>query len=170
MSSLYHLTAEYQALEQLAEEPGADEGDLDVISKWLQEVDSKLETKLEGCVAWAKSQELYAAMAKQEATRLNELARVRLARVQRLKAAVHFIFTVGKMKKIDTKLGPVRLTANGGVAPVLIKDESKIDTWPSDTWKTTKEPIKDALRKRLENGEAIEGVELGARGTRIDLG
>lgn len=170
--TLYHLAADMLALDALLEEQTAEstEADVAVISKWFEEMECALAEKLARSVAWAKSQEALAEVAKGESKRLAELAKRRLNNVERLKRVIHDVYTALDLKRVDTPLGPIRLVSNGGALPVLVADSVNAMDLPDGCWKATATPLKEPLRERLERGETIDGVTLGVRGTRIELG
>lgn len=169
--SLYAIDIEIDALMDMLEETNnATEADHEVVQRFIEEMDGRVEDKMCGCIAWTKGQLALAAAATAEAKRLRELAAKREAKVDRLRAAIAAFFQKHEMKRVDTRLGAVRLVKNGGKDPIIIDDGQPIESMPADCIRVIKEPIKDALRKRLEAGEVIEGVRIGERGARIELG
>jgi hypothetical protein len=72
--------------------------------------------------------------------------------------------------KVDTKLGPVRIVKNGGKPPVVLSEALDVEALPPDCKRTKTEPVKDAIRERLERGEVIAGASIGDTGSHVALG
>lgn len=171
--SLYRIGEAFEILEALLDEQGegASEADADVVARWWSELEMTLEAKLESCVAWVQMQDRFIEGARSEARRLSHLAQTRENNVERLKKIIRDVFEAQGLKKIDTKLGPVRLVNNGGELPLVLDPSTfNVQTLPDDCKKVVVEPIKKAIRKHIEAGEVIEGASIGVRGKRVDLG
>ena len=164
--TLYHLTNEVLALEDLLQQAidSGDAADAAAIDTWLAELDGSVADKLARVGRWRATELALAAAAKEEAKRLADRAKGREARVDRLDAAVQTLMERLQTKKVDTDVATFALQKPGGKAPVEVDDGVDFDTLPDDCVKTTKAPVKDAIRARLEAGEKIDGCRLAERG------
>jgi hypothetical protein len=170
--SLYEIGQQFAALEELidAQQGVMTESEADVVERWFAELEGTLEDKLRNCIAWARDHEAFADAAAGEAKRLLDLARVRRNRVERLKQMILDLFAQQGIKKIDTQLGPVRRVKNGGKAPILGLETIDVAALPEDCKRVVVEPVKDAIRARIEAGEKIGDVRIGERAERVELG
>jgi hypothetical protein len=133
-------------------------------------LEHELDAKLCACIAWAREESALADAAKAEAARLAELSKVRANRVERVKQMVRMVLEQQGRTKVDTKLGPVRIVKNGGKPPVVLSEALDVEALPPDCKRTKTEPVKDAIRERLERGEVIAGASIGDTGSHVALG
>jgi hypothetical protein len=170
--SLYVLGLEFQALEDLLDESDGEvtEADTNVIEQWLAEYGARIEDKCAGIIAFTRDLVTKADAADSEAKRLAQLARVRRNKIERLKRYVREVFEQAGLKKIDTPLGAVRIQASGGALPVVLDPALDPRTLPEDCRKETVAPVKEAIARRLNNGEVIPGASLGERGSYLKIG
>lgn len=170
MNSLYNIAEDAIALEMLLAEDqpgGHDEKDLDVVAKWLEEMAGTLDAKLVRCIAYMREQTLLAAAADEEAKRLAEIKRIRLNRVERVKKAIQYVFEVGDIRRVETKLGAVTLAENGGQQALEVF--RPVDELPREHVKITTAPDNDSIRARLEAGETLTFARLKPRGFSVRI-
>lgn len=167
--TLYTIGSEMDALRDLLEgdDAGTTEADAEVVAQWMAEFDGALETKLSRCIAYIREQEAMADARALEARRLRELAEIPVARVKRLKEAIRFVFEGQGLKRVETNLGNVTLAANGGKQPIEVL--VTVDDLPSDCVRVVREPDLDAIRKRIESGEAITFARALPRGSHVRI-
>lgn len=167
--TLYSISQDFLALEDLLEQQAAaDSSDLDVVAKWLEELNGTLDAKLERCVAWSREQEALAEVRKQEAQRLLDLAKTNDNRVKRVKDAIKAIFEQQGFKKVDTKLGAVSLRANGGKAP--LECQATVETAPKEFVRLVPTLDTEKIRAALEAGQELGFAKLMPRGSHIRMG
>lgn len=164
--NLYSFPAEFAALVELLDDDNATVADHDVIAAWWKEYEGALETKLDGCVLWIREQEAMAAFAKEEAARLTARAKVCTNRVERLKETIKFVFESQDLKRIETKHGTVTLATAGGKQALAIV--VPVEELPAEFVTVPEpQPNTEAIRARLEAGEALPFAHLKPRSTSI---
>src|SRR5574337_920367 len=167
--SIFEIAEEFRALEDLLENDGqgVTEHEHETIAKWLDELDMKLEDKVEGYIAIVRNNELLQAGLKEEAKRLNDRAKIHGNKVDRLKSALMYVMEQLGLPRIETKRGTVSVAGNGGVLPMTVM--ATIEQMPE---RFTKRVIDEAaIRLALEAGdeEAAKVAELGARGQHLRI-
>lgn len=166
--TLYTIGEEFRVLEEITDtQEDATEADLDVVAKWLDELNGKLETKLERCVAYIREQEALAAAREEEAKRLRESAAAPMNRVKRLKEAIRFVLEAQQIKKIETGLGTISVCGNGGKQPIEVL--VPVDHLPLECKRVTVEPDLDAIRDVLAKGESVTFARALPRGSHLRI-
>lgn len=177
-ATLFQINDDMRALEDLLEsiEEGATDDDLAVVAGWLEEGEAAFTAKLENWIVYMRTQEALAAGLDEEAKRLRARSKVHANRIDRLKAALQYVFDQRSMTKVETARGTVSLVGNGGVTPVEVL--ARPELFPARFQKQTVTLDLDAVRKALEAGETIEveidgktlpGAVLGARGKGVRI-
>lgn len=124
-ATLYEITAEFLALEDLLEqqaeaEINGTEADADVVSRWLEELSGARDSKITRCAQYVLSQEAIEESLRAEARRLSARADVHAGRVRRLKAAMLEAMEVTGIRKVEGIAGCVSVAQNGGKEPMQI--------------------------------------------------
>lgn len=161
--SLYHLSADMAALEDLldvAMESG-DDADAKAIDAWLDELQGSLADKLGRVARWRATELALAAAGKAEAKRLTDRAKAREARVDRIDAAVQALMERIGSKKVDTDVATFALQKPGGKDPVVVADDAVL---PDSCVRIKREADKEAIRALIESGVDVPGATIQPRG------
>lgn len=176
--TLYHLGAEYLALEALLQEAEDAGQALDgpevaaILTRWFAELAGALEAKAARCVAIIREEEARAAAAKIEAKRLSELATRRATRAARVADALHAAMTLMQVQRVDTPIGTVTRAKNGGKAPLVLADGTDPDVVAVDHPDLVEVRTiinNDAVRAALAAGVALPFARLAERGEHIRI-
>ena len=101
--------------------------------------------------------------------RVDRHARQVEARHHALRERLRFVWETRKLGKVETDRFTVSLAKNGGKAPLDIRcGVEDLPSWAVKT-ETIASADKDAIRARLEAGEALPFASLMERGTRISI-
>lgn len=168
MSTLYAIKADLDALKDLLYEVGGDVTDADAdaaITAWLHETDEALRSKLDRYAALIRELESSATSRKVESDRLASLATTDLNTVKRLKDRLQEFFEAEGMDRYETLRFKFTLAGNGGKAPVhvLVPPEA-LPEWAR---RVTVSPDVEAIRNRIDAGEAVDFAQLGERGKHL---
>lgn len=170
--TLYAIGAELDALEDLLTEVGGDVTDADAeaaIDQWLAESKDALRTKLDSYGALIREFEGRAALRKAEADRLRALAATDENNVRRMKDRLRWFFEAHEMTKVETARFKFTLSNNGGATPVEVRVPAEtLPDWCRVETLSYRADL-DAIRRRLEAGEALEFAALGARGKHVRM-
>ena len=148
MSTLYEITADFRALEELLEtQADAGEADADVVSQWLEELSGALTDKVDRCIMYIRSQEALAVAANTEALRMLERADVHKGRVKKLKDALRFALDAQGLVRVEAPHGVVAIQKNGGVQAMVVPDLGAV---PAELVKQVPTLDADAARAALE--------------------
>lgn len=152
--TLYTITADFLALEELLEQQStATDADADVVAKWLEELSGALDSKIDRCIQYVRSQEALATAATEEADRLRARARIHENRVARLKEAIKFVFGIHQIKKVETPHGSVRVQGSGGKQPIEVLGKRPDDLTTEDL-----ALLPEAYTKRVLDNEATRAI------------
>lgn len=169
--TLFDITADLQALDDLLAEAGGDVTDPRVdqaVSHWMDELDVDLRTKVDNYAAFIREMEARSAERKAEAQRLQARASADASSATFLKMRLKMALELRGLAKLETARYRVAVSYNGGSLPVLVEAEANI---PQEFIReqVIRDIDKDKLRQALESGQAIPGARLGARGTRLSI-
>lgn len=175
--TLYHLGADYLALDALlaeAEEAGTDLESpevVEIVTRWFLSLDGALEAKATRVVAVIREEAAKADVVDGEVQRLRKLASSRRGRVERLKDALHAAMVLARTKRIDTALGVVSLAGNGGKVPVVVDavDPVAVAAEHPELTVTTTFIDTDAVRSALVAGVDLPFARLAPRGEHIRI-
>lgn len=160
--SLYHLTGDLVALEDLLQQAleSADAADAGSIDAWLDELQGSLADKLSRIARWRATENALAAAGKAEAKRLTDRAKSREARVDRLDAAVQALMERLGTTKVDTDVATFAIQKPGGKDPVVVDDEAGL---PDAFVRIKREADKEAIRAAIEAGDVVAGCHIQKR-------
>jgi hypothetical protein len=176
--TLYAITEEYRALDQLlaeAEEAGQDLSSpevAEIVTRWWLALDGDLTAKAHRCIAVIREQEGLSELAKAEAARLAAYAASKAARAARVRDAVHAAMQVAQVKRLDTPLGAVTVASNGGKAPLVVADDVDplmVQDDYTDLVEVKASINKAAVRDALEHGQPLPFAAIGERGTHLRI-
>ncbi|OTG59126.1 hypothetical protein B7930_03035 [Streptococcus agalactiae] len=152
MSYLYELNGIIAYLQSLDLDDEAFQDTLDSI-----DFQSDLENNIEYFVKMLKNVQADAEMYKAEKEAFYKKQKQAEAKAEKYKEIINNAMRMSNTKKIET--GLFKITTRDSKA-VNITDETKIPLKYMEE-KVTYKPIKKAIKEAIENGQLIEGAELG---------
>ena len=168
--TLYNIADDLRALEALLVEAGGDISSpeaLAAVEAWEAELSTNLSGKIDNYCGLITEIEVRAAARQAESDRLRDLARVDENAAKALRERLLFVLQTRNVPKVDTERFRVSIAKNGGKAPLDIRvGADELPAWAVKR-KTVVETDKDAIRARLEAGEALPFATLMERGTRL---
>tara|TARA_R100000654_G_scaffold41242_2_gene67364 strand:+ start:1261 stop:1770 length:510 start_codon:yes stop_codon:yes gene_type:complete len=168
VSTLYEISDDLKALEELLIEQGGDvstPADEDVVMSWLQENQEQLEKKLENYGRMIRELEARSKARLEEAKRLKTRATVDANAAQNLKERLMWFMQERGTKKVETDSFRFSVRKNGGRAP-LIYDANDV---PKDYMMVFPTPNTTKIREELEQGINLPFARLGERGTTLSM-
>lgn len=157
MTTLYALSAQKQELlNAIAAFDLEDMQASDVIADTLEALDEALDGKVESVLHFRQHLLNEAAALKAEEQRLAERRKLREAKAKRLTEYVDECLSIADVKKLETALFTVSYRKSTSVE--ITNTESLPIGFLRTT--TTTNPDKDAIKKALKAGEAIDGARL----------
>jgi hypothetical protein len=166
--TLYQIGADLDALEALLFDVGGDVSEdeaSEAIDAWLAESQDALKEKLDSYGALIREFESRAAARKAEADRLMVLATVDANAVKRLKDRLRWFFEARGIDKVESARFRFTLANNGGKAPVdVLLPAEALPEWCQ---RVSVSADVDAIRAKLEAGEALEFAALRERGKHL---
>ena len=168
MASLYEVTGNILALQELLESPLDDE---DVLKDTLEAVQGEYEFKLESYCKVIKNLEADIVGIKAEVDRLSGKRKVLENNIDRLKKAMFESMKATNTPKVKGQLFTVAIQKNGGVIPINYDKNDKNITanLPDHLVNIVKTPNLEAIRELLEAGKVVDGFTLGERGESIRI-
>lgn len=168
MSTLYEIGQDLDALEGLLAEAGGDVSEADAeqaIDAWLAESEGALKEKLDSYGALIREFEERGKARKAEADRLNALASVDTNAAKRLKDRLRWFFEARGIDKVESPRFRFTLANNGGKAPVdVLLPAEALPEWCQ---RISVSADVEAIRAKLEAGEALEFAALRERGKHV---
>ena len=170
--TLYAIERDLAALDALLSECGGDVTDATAaaaIAAWESDLESNLIGKIDSYCGLIAEIESRANARLAEASRLQSLATTDRKSADALRARLHSAFESRGLPRIQTPRFAVSLVRNGGKAPLDIRvGADQLPEWAINR-ETIVTPNKDAIRARLEAGEALEFASMMNRQTRISI-
>ena len=159
MTTLYDIDEQLMWLSEALEES---EGELTPeLDAWLERTNESLETKVDAYAALIRELDARAEMRKNEARRLNELAKTDGNARDRLKGRLLDFFERHKMQKLNTPRFALSVGNAGGVLPlVLMCDAQEL---PEEFQRVEVKSDNEALRRALDDGEELPFARYGER-------
>lgn len=139
--TLYDLTADYMALQEMMEDDVSDDALLDS----MESIEGLYEDKIDGYAAVIRTLEAEATAYKEESDRMAGKAKVIRNNIARMKKAMQESMMQTGIRKVNGKRFTVAIQKNGGKAPFVL------------TWQDTN-TLPDELVERKPNIEAIRAV------------
>ena len=167
--SLFQLTETLEALE-LAILEAEDEPQKEAIAEAYFQTEGDIAEKLDGYAALIAMAENRAAVRRQRAKELQDLAKSDGALVDRLKKTLKWYFESQNIKKFETVDHRFTLAKNGGKLPLIL---DSVDCDDVDERFVVTETItridKEAIRSALEAGEELDYARFGERGASVRI-
>ena len=166
MSSLYEVTGNILALQELLESPLDDE---EVLKDTLEGVQGEYELKLEAYCKVIKNLESDMEALKNEAKRLTDKRKVLENNVDRLKKAMFDSMKATNTDKVKGQLFTVAIQKNGGKLPVIVDVPTK--DLPDDLVKIVESPDLDAIYNLMDKLDVTECeyAHFGERGESLRI-
>ena len=168
MASLYEVTGNILALQELLESPLDDE---DLLKYTLEAVQGEYELKLESYCKVIKNLEADMEALKNEAKRLTDKRKTLENNIDKLKKAMFESMKATNTPKVKGQLFTVAIQKNGGVIPINYDKNDKNITanLPDQLVNIVETPNLDAIRELLEAGKVVDGFTLGERGESLRI-
>lgn len=172
--TLYEITADLIALDDLLTETGgdiSDEAAAAAIDSWLALLGGERDDKLDGYCWLIREIEARGEARKAESARLAALASTDTNATKRLKERMMLMMELTGTPKIETKHFKIGVCANGGKQPVELRPEVQANPamLPPNYQRVKIEADTDAIREALEAGETLTFAELKPRGKHVRL-
>lgn len=162
MASLYEVTGNMLALQELLE----DEFDEETIKDTLEAVQGEYEDKLESYCKIIKNLEADDTAIKNEIDRLSAKRKQLKKSVEYLKNNMFESMKATDTKKVKGQLFTVSIQKNGGKLPVIV--DVPTEELPDELVKVVESPDLEAIAKLLENGESPL-AHFGVRGESLRI-
>lgn len=169
-ATLYEISADLAALEELLTEVGGELADVEAeraIDAWLEETGTATREKVDAYCGLIRELEARRDARKAEAQRLADRSRVDGNAIDRLKGRLLVFFEGHQMKSLDTRRFRVTAAQNGGLAPLIIS--APLEEIPDEFIEFVRKPMNPMIRELLEAGESLPFAQLGERGTSIRI-
>lgn len=163
MSSLYEVTGNILALQELLENPLDDE---DILKDTLEAVQGEYEAKIEAYCKVIKNIEADMEALKTEAKRLTDKRKTLENNVDGLKKAMFDSMKATNTPKVKGQLFTVAIQKNGGKLPVIVDVDTK--DLPDELVKIVESPDLEAIGKLLESGNC-KYAHFGERGESLRI-
>lgn len=156
MPSFADIQHEISNILNLAEEELADEQRA-LFDAYANELADQEEEKIDGFVSWLRAEQARADYLKEEAKRLQGMARNRERKLDRLKDYYMHVMQSNGLKKVAGKVYSCSVRSS---PVVLVENEQAV---PKEFWKTKVETSidKTAVRDAIKGGAVVPGCSLG---------
>ena len=168
MPTLFQVTEEFHALDDLLHEIGGDVTDPQVaaiVDTWLAELDTDLNRKVDNYAAFITELSGRAEVRLAEAHRLAKRAKIDETTAAWLKGRLKQAFEARGLSKINTDRYRVSVQVSGGVQKMELTGPVPIafQTQPPPV------PNTDQIRSALDRGDELEFARLMPRGTHLRI-
>lgn len=152
------------------------------LEAYFEKIGENLEDKLCAYRHLVAKFEKSAEWRKEESDRLDALAKRDKANAERLRKRLADFFEATGNKKIETRLGPIRVQGNGGLQPlqfirremvdgepvvVVLDKEPDVSEVPEEFIRHKPEIDNAAIRAKLDEGTELPFAQLGERSKRV---
>ncbi len=168
--TMIEISEDMQALDALLSEEGIDWDSPEVqaiVCDLATENEENFNTKVDNYVALITEWVGRTVTRETEAKRLSALAKIDKNNAERLKERLKYNLEAMGRLKVETPRYRVTVAKNGGKIPLVVN--ARVEELPADCVRTELKPDNDAIRSKLEAGEAIAGCTLGDRGTSLRI-
>ena len=163
MSSLYEVTGNILALQEMLESPIDDE---DILKDTLEAVQGEYEAKIEGYCKVIRNIEADIQAIETEVTRLSEKKKVLKNNIDRLKKAMFDSMKATNTPKVKGSVFTVTIQRNGGKLPVIVDVETAY--LPKELVKVVESPDLEAIAKLIDSGNT-QYAHYGERGESLRI-
>ena len=162
MFSLYEMTREWESVFDMLLDPEIPE---DAIFDTIEMIEADMDTKADGYAKTIRSLEGAASAIDAEIKRLQERKMSINNRKERLKQNLENMMRTTGRTKFKTALFSFNIQKNGGVLPLLMKEDIPV---PSE-WLAPGLPDTAKIRAFLQNGGTLPFASLGERGESLRI-
>lgn len=162
MSTLYQLTAEYEALLSLGDSD--DPEDQRAFMDTLEGLTGEIEVKADSYAVVLAELKAQREKVKAEKERLGRIEKVIENNERRMKERIHDAMVAIGKDKIKTDLHTFAIQKNGGLQPLVVTGDV-----PDNFTKVIIEPDNEKIRKALADGQALDFAHLAERGTHLEI-
>ena len=163
MSSLYEVTGNILALQEMLESPIDDE---DILKDTLEAVQGEYEAKIESYCKVIRNIEADIQAIETEVTRLSEKKKVLKNNIDRLKKAMFDSMKATNTPKVKGSVFTVAIQRNGGKLPVIVDVETAY--LPKELVKVVESPDLEAIAKLIDSGNT-QYAHYGERGESLRI-
>ena len=163
MSSLYEVTGNILALQEMLESPIDDE---DILRDTLEAVQGEYEAKIEAYCKVIRNIEADIQAIETEVTRLSEKKKVLKNNIDRLKKAMFESMKATNTNKVKGQIFTVAIQRNGGKLPVIVDVETAY--LPKELVKVVESPDLEAIAKLIDSGNT-QYAHYGERGESLRI-
>jgi hypothetical protein len=157
-----------QILELWADKAMDQFGELDPeLDKLLQELEGKIEDKVEAYCRIIRELELTSKARSEESARIKELSDRDASAARQMKNRLQYFFSLQNVKKLETKSFRVSVCANGGHQPMEVTIQP--EDLPQQFQKVTVTANTEAIREALAMGTNLDGCKLLPRGEHLRI-
>lgn len=170
--TLLAISDDLIALEDLLSELGGDVTDEEAekaIDDWLAALGTERDDKLDSYAALIAEFQYRAAARKDEAKRLQELARIDQANADRMKARLQYTFERMGWQKIETLRHRFSIVKSGGKLPLILKCQPDGLPQAFQIREMVYKANQEAIRHALDEGRTLEFAEYGERGQSLRI-
>ena len=164
MRDLYEITAEYQLLTDLLDDPEADEES--IIAAW-NNINDELETKADNYARIIRNLESQLEGIKVEQQRLTNRKQQVEKNIEWLKMTLYSVMKETGKTKFKTDLFSFGIQKNGGVLPVIVDEE--IDKLPENMIIVSKKPDLKAISDYIKETGDVTFAHFGERGESLRI-
>ena len=158
MGTIFDITADFNALYEMATDPDCDE---QAFQDTLEALTGELEVKGKGYVSVIKQLEMEMTQANIVAEQFKLKAKVRENHIKRMKEALKMAMEAANVNSLDADPFTIKIQKNGGLQPLTILGDV-----PESFTKVTVEPDGEKIREYLKENTAT-WARLEERGTHI---
>lgn len=155
--TLYTVSQEFEYIAELLDRDVLEEEEKARLQAMLEE---KIKESSREIITYQIEEQSNIDVLSNEIKRLQSLKKSAENRLDKFKDRLTENMRKLQCKKIATPLGNVTLALDGVNKSVSLKDGVDINTIPEKYLKVTKELKKTEIKKAIENGESIDGIEI----------
>lgn len=155
--TLYNISQEFEYISELLDRDVLEDEEKERLQKMLEE---KINESSKEIVTYQIEEQANIDVLSNEIKRLQTLKKAAENRMDKFKDRLTENMRRLQCKKIATPLGNVTLALDGVNKSIALKEGVDINTIPEKFLKVTKELRKTEIKKAMENGETIDGVEV----------
>lgn len=163
---LYELTAEYEALLEMAGDADVDE---QTLADTMEAIEGEIEDKAEAYAKIIAELKGDAEKCKRESERLIDKKIAIEKNIERLKSNLKNAMEVTGKTKFKTDLFSFNIAKNGGMRSVILSVDKQSEAIPNEYRKHSWEADMPLIRKALESGKELEFATLLERGTHLSI-
>lgn len=162
--TLYNISQEFEWIQDLLDRDVLDDSEKERLQTMLEE---KIKQNSQEIVTYHIEEQAKIDVLAKEIKRLQALKKAAENRMDKFKDRLTENMRKLQCKKIATPLGNVTLSLDGVNKSVALKEGADINNIPDEYLRISKELNKTEVKKALEEGEKIEGVEVVETPTRV---